>query len=130
MPQGATKPCLARTSQAGDEQILMAFDPLAAGEFLEYRTVEAASRAIIHIFRRRLHAQPGKTQTGVQPLGVALQPFAVDHEGEPFLKVERGAVGLTPHLPQGGSHADKAKFAKVVSGGMVKQGVLLSDNSG
>ena len=45
-------------------------------------------------------------------------------------QVESGAVGLAPHLLQGAGHADKAKFAQVVSGGMVKQVVLLNGSSG
>jgi hypothetical protein len=104
-----------------NQQILMAFNPRAAGELLEHRTVEASGCAIINIFHRRLHAKPGKAQTGMQTLGVTLKSFAVDHQGEPILKVENGAVGLTPHLFQGAGHADKAKLAQVVSGGMVKQ---------
>src|SRR5580693_6695068 len=94
MSHGTTEPCFSRTGRTRDQQILMAFNPLAAGEFLEHRPVEAASGTIINIFRRRLHAQPGKAQAGVQALGVALQSFAVDHQGEPILKVESGTVWL------------------------------------
>ena len=89
----------------------MAFNPFATGQRLEQRAIEAASGTIINIFRRRLHAQPGEAQTGMQALGVALQSFAVDHQGDPFLEIESGAVRLAPHLLQGASHADKAKLA-------------------
>jgi hypothetical protein len=38
----------------------MAFNPFAAGEFPEHRTLDPARGTIINIFRRRLHAQLGK----------------------------------------------------------------------
>jgi hypothetical protein len=58
----------------------------------------------------------------LQTLGVALEPFALDHQGQPVLEVQSSAVGLAVHLFQRTGHADKAQFAQAVGGGMSEQG--------
>jgi hypothetical protein len=58
----------------------------------------------------------------LQALGVALELFALGHQGQPRLEVQGGAVRLAAHLFQRTGHAKKAQFAQAISGGMSEQG--------
>ena len=73
----------------------MAFNPLAAGELLEQRTIKATGSSIVHVFGCGLHAQSGKTQPGMQALGVAFKLFAINQQSEPFFEAVVGRIRLT-----------------------------------
>ena len=73
LSQGAGRPCLADAGRAGDQQILLAFNPFSLCQFLKQGAVETAVRAVIDILRRGGLAQPGEAQAGLQPLVVTLQ---------------------------------------------------------
>ena len=53
VPEGAGDPGFADAGRAGDQQILVAVDPIAGGELLEQGAVEAAGGAQIDILDRR-----------------------------------------------------------------------------
>ena len=59
MPEGAGQPGLAGAGRPGDQQILVALDPLAACQLLEQVAIETAGGAMVNILRGRLLAQAG-----------------------------------------------------------------------
>jgi|SRR5690242_1189153 hypothetical protein len=103
----------------------MAFNPLAAGELVEQRTIKATGSPIVHVFGCGLHAQSGKTQSGMQALGVAFKLFAINQQGKPFLEAELGSIWLTTHLFESSCHSDQPKLAQTVSRGVSEQDLLL-----
>ena len=51
MPEGAGQPGLAGPGRPGDQQVLMAFDPLPAGQLLEQGAIQTAGGAMIDVLR-------------------------------------------------------------------------------
>ena len=96
----AGDPALADAGRAGDEQVLVPLDPVAGGELLEQRAVEAARRLQIDVLDDGVLAQAGEPQAGHEPLVVALGRLAVDQQGEALLEAERGDVGLVAAAPR------------------------------
>ena len=71
MSQDAGQPGFAGFGWSGNRQILVAFDPLAAGQLLKQGAVVPAGGTMIHVLRRCLLAQAGKPQPGGEPFAVA-----------------------------------------------------------
>ena len=56
MPESAGQPGLARAGRPGDQQVLVALDPLAACQLLEQAAIETPGGTVIDILRGRLLA--------------------------------------------------------------------------
>jgi len=78
--EGAGNPALAEPGRPGDEQVLVAVDPVAADESGEDGAVDAARRAQIDVFHACALAQRGELEAGRETFGVALGGFAIDEE--------------------------------------------------
>src|SRR5215212_4018790 len=90
----ACDPTLADSGWAGDQQVLLARDPVAIDQLGEEGALDAARRPQIDVLNDGRLAQGGELQSGDEPLVVALRDLAVDHETEPNLEGERGGVEL------------------------------------
>jgi hypothetical protein len=77
MAQSARQPGFACSRLPRDEQILMAFDPFAARQFLEQGAVETAGGTVIDILGCGLLAEARKTQPGCETFAVSLVSAAV-----------------------------------------------------
>src|SRR5215213_3632507 len=64
MAEGAGQPGFPRAGRAGEQQVLMPLDPLAAGQALEQGTIKAASGVMIDVLGGGLLAQAGEPQPG------------------------------------------------------------------
>ena len=77
MTEGAGDPCLADAGGPGDQQILLAFNPLSLCQPLEQAPIEPAMCAVIYVLRACHLAQAGEAQSCLQALVVAFQNFAI-----------------------------------------------------
>jgi hypothetical protein len=118
----AGQPGFACPRRPGYEQILMAFDPLASGETLKHRAVEAAGNVMIDVFRCGLLTQTCEPQPGGQAFAVALQSLAIHQHGKAVLKAEIGRIRVPSLLLERASHASKAEFAQAIRGGVGQHG--------
>ena len=64
----------------------MPIDPVAGSELGEQRLVEPARRLHVEILDDGVLSKAGELQATDQPLVLALDRLAVDHQGEPFLE--------------------------------------------
>ena len=108
----AGDPALADAGRAGDQQILVAVDPVASDELLEQGAVEAADGAQIDILDDGGLAQAGELEARDEALVVALGGLAVDQQAEALLEAECGDVGLSSLLLERLGHAGKPKAIK------------------
>ena len=84
--QRASNPALAESGRPGDEQVLVAVDPIAADEPGENSAVDAAWRAQIDVFHACALAQRSELEAGCETLGVAFGGFAIDEKADAFLE--------------------------------------------
>src|SRR6476659_9087979 len=91
--QRACNPTLADSGWTGDQQVLLARDPVTIDQLGEEGTLDAARRAQIDVLDDGRLAQGREPQTCDEPLVVALCDLAVNHEAEPHLDGERGGIG-------------------------------------
>lgn len=126
MGEGAGKPGLSSAGLAGEDDLLAGPDPVALGERQDLTPVEAAAGGEIDVFDtgvREAHA-------GIaQPVGEALvgtgSGFAVEHEAEPFVAVERLVRVLFAERFPGFKHACEAERGHLVEGRMCEHVSLL-----
>ena len=62
----------------------MRVDPLAPGELVEQRTIEAARGTVIDVLYDGVVAQSGIAQPGGKALVAAMSDLAVDQQAEPI----------------------------------------------
>jgi len=77
VPEGTGDPALADAGRAADQQIVMAVDPIAGGELLEERAIEAADGAQIDVLDDGGLAEGGELEPRHEALVVALGAVAV-----------------------------------------------------
>ena len=114
--QRAGDPTLADAGRTGDQQVLLAADPVAVDKLGEEGALDAARRPQIDILDDGSLTQSGELQAGDEPLVVALCDLAVDHEAEPHLEGERCGIGLTQLIIEGLGHAGKPEGGKAFVG--------------
>ena len=68
----ASKPALAGSGRPADEQVVVAVDPVAGGELVEERLVEAARGSQVDVLDAGVLAQGGELEAGDEALVVAL----------------------------------------------------------
>ena len=112
------KPTFADAGRADDQQVLVPCDPVAGGELGEQCLVETARRLHVDVLDDGRLAQAGELQSADEPLVLALDGLAVDHEREPLLEAERGNVGLLALLLQRLGHAGEPERDQAVMCGM------------
>src|SRR6476620_10113144 len=76
--EGAGNPALAEPGWPGDEQVLVAVDPVAADEPGEDGAIDAAWRAQSDVFHACALPQRGEREAGRETCGVAFGGFAID----------------------------------------------------
>ena len=112
----ACDPALADAGRTGDEQVLLAADPVAIDQLGEEGALDAARRAQIDILDDGSLAQGGELQACDEPLVVALGDLAVDHQAEPHLEGQRGGIGLALLIVEGLGHAGKSEGGEAFMG--------------
>ena len=88
------KPTFADAGWTADQQTLVPGDPIAGDELGEQRLVETARSFHVDILDDGRLAQACELESADQPLVLALDGLAVDHQREPLLEAECGHVGL------------------------------------
>ena len=81
--------------RAGNQQVLVSVDPLAGGELLEQRLVEAARRLGVDVLDDGVLPQFCEAQAVHQSLVLALGRLAIDQQSESLLEGECCDVGLS-----------------------------------
>ena len=121
----AGNPVLADTGRADDQQVLLAVDPVAGGQLVEQRAVEAARRPQIDVLDDGLLPQGGEPQAGDQPLVLALGRLAVEQQRQPLLEGQRRDVGLSALIIERLGHAGQPEGEQAFLGWMSKHRDLL-----
>ena len=84
MTEGAGKPAFADAGRPAQDQIVVRVDPLAVGELVEQRPIEAARGPVIDVLDDGVVAQSGIAQPGGNALVAAMSDLAVDQQAEPI----------------------------------------------
>src|SRR6266699_7196073 len=84
--EGTGNPALAEPGCPGDEQVLIAVDPVAACEPGENGAVDAARDAQIDIFHACALAQRGELEARRKTPGVTFGSFAIDEQSDALLE--------------------------------------------
>src|SRR6185503_2877588 len=100
-------------------------DPVAGGELLEQRPVEAARGPKVDVLDDGVLAQTGEAQAGDEALVLALGGLAIDQQRKPVLEVERGDIGLAALLLECLGHSDEPERDEALVGGMCEHVLLL-----
>ncbi len=106
---------------ANDGEIVVSVDPGAVRELLEQGAVETARTAVIHVFDRRLLAEPGGAQSRRQPLVPPPRDFAVEQKAEPFMMAKTVRLVGAGDFHEGLGHAVKAQGVELIEGRMFEQ---------
>jgi hypothetical protein len=114
----AGDPTFAEPGFPDDGQVLVTGDPVAGDELGEQCLVETARRLHVDVLDDGRLAQAGELQPADEPLVLALDRLAVDHEREPLLEAKRGNVGLLALLLQRFGHAGEPQRHQAVMCGM------------
>ncbi len=118
MAERTGNPTLADAGGADDEQVMVPFDPIASGEFLEQRLVEPAWRFHIDILDDGILPEACEAQAADEPFVLALGRFAVDEQSKPFLESQRRDVGLSLLFVERLRHAGEPERDEASVGGM------------
>src|SRR5205085_10743661 len=127
--EGTSKPRFADAGRPAQNQIVVRVDPLAIGELLEERAVEAAWGSVIDVLDAGRLAQSGISQSGCKPLVAAMGELAIEQEAEPAGVSERGGFVGSFEPGKRLGHAGQAKLAQLAEHWMDKQRILLSGSS-
>src|SRR6202140_3038202 len=84
--EGAGNPALAEPGWPGDEQVLVAADPVAADESGEDGAVDTTWGAQIDVFHACALAQRGELEAGRETFGVSFGGFAIDKKSDALLE--------------------------------------------
>ena len=99
---------------AAQDQIVVRVDPLAIGELMEQRPIEAARGAVIDVLDDGVVTQPGIAQAGGEALVAAMGDLAIDEETEPIDMGEGCAFAGGFELGEGLGHAGKPEFGELI----------------
>jgi hypothetical protein len=115
--EGTRQPGFASPGQAGDDEVLMGFQPGALRQLQGVAPVKAAAGREVDVFDTGVdEAQLGCGQAiGQAPVG-AHGGFAIKHQAEPLVAAEIGGIVLFGQLPIGGRHSGKAEGLHLVEG--------------
>ena len=127
MGEGAGEPGLAGAGLASKDDLLAGLDPVALREREDLTPVEPPAGGEIDVF----DAGVGKAHLRVaEPVGEALvsagRGFAVEHEAQPFIALERLTRILSGQGLPGVCHACQAERGHLVEGGMCQHLFVLS----
>jgi hypothetical protein len=103
--EGASNPTLTEPGCPGDEQVLVAVDPVAADESGENGAVDAAWRAQIDVFHACALAQRGELEARCETLGVSFSGFAIDKKADAFLERQGIEIRRSSLLLEGFGHS-------------------------
>ena len=104
----ASDSTLAGPGRPGDQEVLLAVDPVAVDELGEEGTVDAARGAQIDVFDDRGLPQRCKLQAGHKSSVLTLGDLAIDHEAKPLLEVECVGVWLPQLIVESLGHSREA----------------------
>ena len=78
MTEGTGKPAFADAGRPAQDQIVVRVDPLAGGEFVKQRPIQAAMNSIVDVLDDGLMAQSGIAQPSGETLVAAIGDLAID----------------------------------------------------
>jgi len=120
--QGAGEESLSRASGAGDDDIVVAPDPVAGDEVHHDRLVDSPRGFIVDILHASVKFQPGIFQIAIHPVVFLPGPLAIHDEAETLCKGEPVHIRLIELIGEGFCHARQLQFMKLVYGLLIKQG--------
>jgi hypothetical protein len=121
--EGASQIALARPGGAGDQDVVVVADPLAAGEPEDEALVQPAWGPEVDILRGSREVELGRLEQPREAAVVAERGLALDEEGEAVLEGEPVQVGHAHLFVEGLGHAGEAELVQAFEG-------LLDQHSG
>src|SRR5665213_703645 len=118
----AGQPTLADAAGAGDQQVAMLGDPVAAGELEEQRPVEAAHGTVIDVLDAGGMAQLGGAGARLEATLSAPGRLMLEQQAQPFGMAERASLWVGGQVLEAFGHAVEAKLVQQVECRMMKQG--------
>ena len=115
--EGTPEVGLASTGGSGDENDLVLWYPVAAGEPKHDGLVEASWGTEVDVLERGIEAQLGDLQKPSESAGLALGALAFEEQCEAILKGDGLHVGDSELLGEGVSHAGESEFVEPVERG-------------
>jgi hypothetical protein len=112
--EGTGKPTLSDTGRSAQDQIVVRVDPLAAGELVEQRPIEAARCAVINILDDGVMAQSGIAQAGGETFVTAMGDLAIDEQPEPIGMAEGRGFARGFEFSKGLGHAGKPELSELI----------------
>ncbi len=99
----------------------MRVDPLAAGELVEQRTIEAARGTVIDVLDDGVVAQSGIAQPGGKTLVALMSDLAIDQQAEPIGMGKGCALAGGFEFSEGLGHAGKPELGELIEHRMGRQ---------
>src|SRR5271168_2041667 len=116
--ESAGNPALAEPGCPCDEQVLVASDPVAAGEPGKDGAIDAAWRVQIDVFHACTLAQRGELEAGRETFSVALGGFAINQQSDALLERQGVEIRRSSLLLEGFGHSGQAKRDQPFMGGV------------
>ncbi len=121
--EGAGEIRLADARRSGDDDVLMARDPITGNKPHHDRLVEAAGGFIVDILDAGVEFRPGIFQVPCHPVVFLPAPLTVDDQAEAFREGESIQVGLIHLVCEGFDHADEFQRGEPLDGLLIKHDV-------
>jgi len=126
-PEGTGQPGFASPGLAGEDEVLVGFQPGALRQLQGVAPVKAATGREVDIFDAGIdEAQLRCGQPIGQPPVGAHGGFAIEHQAKPFIATEIAGVVLFGQLSIGGRHSGQAKRLHLVKRRVGQHHVVLS----
>ena len=120
--EGTGKPAFADAGRPAQDQIVVRVDPLAGGEFVKQRPIQAAMNSIVDVLDDGIVAQSGVAQPSREALVAAMGDLTIDQQAEPI------GMGKGRHLAGGFEfgerlgHAGKPELVQLIKHWVGQQG--------
>jgi hypothetical protein len=113
--KGFTGPC-----GAGNDEVMVLFDPVAGLELCDQSFIDPPGGVIIDIFDGSALPEPGLFEAGLEMAVFSVCDFPVDHQPEALLEGEGVDIGHLHLLFESPGHAGESKGSEVIQSGMDK----------
>jgi hypothetical protein len=116
-PSAARQPGFAGAAGAGDDEVLVALEPVAGGELLEQPPIEAPRGGEVDVLDAGLgEAQLGGPEPGLETAILTLGGFPIEQQAEPVGVLESLGFGMVAELLESLGHAGEAELGELGRG--------------
>jgi len=120
--QGAGEEGFSRAGGAGDNNVVVTFDPIAGDEAHHDRLIDPPGSFVVNILHAGVELQPGVFQVSLHPVVFLPRPLAIYDEGKTFCERKPVHIRLFDLIGEGVRHARQFQFIKFVYGLLIKHG--------